>query len=68
MAVKSKICKKCWFPQMGTKQNLASVPSLSLFVEKLSTHLTMHCLKGLFNMNNHIDLVGCVTFVERIFS
>ena len=45
---------------------LASVPWFSLFIVKLSTHLTMHCLKCLFHMDNHIDLVGTVTFVERI--
>ena len=32
----------------------------------LSTHRTMHCLKCLFNMDNHIDLVRSGTFVERI--
>ena len=43
-----------------------SVPWFSFFIEKLSTHLTIHCLKCLFHMDNHIDFVGTVTSVERI--
>ena len=34
------------------------------FLEIFTTHLTMQCFKCLFNMNDHIDQVGCVTFVE----
>ena len=36
------------------------------FLEIFTTLLTMQCPKCLFHMNNHIDQVGYVTFVERI--
>ena len=37
-----------------------------LFDEKVSTHLTMLCLRCIFRIDNHKDLIDTVTFVERI--
>ena len=31
-----------------------------------STHFTLHCLKCLFHLNNHIDKVENVMFVEKV--
>ena len=36
------------------------------FLEIFPTHFTMHCPKCLFHMDNHIDQVGNVMFVEII--
>ena len=44
----------------------ASVPRFSVLLDIFLTHLTMHCLECLFHMDNHMDQVGTVTFVERI--
>ena len=43
----------------------ASVLWFSLFIEHISTLLTMHCLKFLFHIDNQIDLVVLVTFVKK---
>ena len=39
---------------------------LTFVLKKPTTHLTMHCFKCIFHMDNHIDLVGTVLFVEQI--
>ena len=59
-------CRTC---QLGPKKSVVlfwQVFPDSLFFEKLSTQLTMHCLKFLFHIDNHKDLFGIVTFLERI--
>ena len=43
-----------------------SVQWISLFIEQISTHLTMHCPICLFHTDNHICLLGTLIFVERI--
>ena len=45
---------------------VANVPWFSVILEVFFTHLTMHCLKCLFHMNNHIDQVGTVNPVKII--
>ena len=41
---------------------------VSLFFLKIfATLLTMQCPKCLFHMDNHIDQVKCVTFVEKVY-
>ena len=40
----------------------------SFLPEIFSTLLTLHCLKCLFHMNNHIDQVVNVMFVEKFFN
>ena len=37
------------------------------FLEIFSTLLTMQCPKCLFHMDNHIDQVRCVTYMEKSF-
>ena len=63
-----KISPNCWYLLLESKKVffLQVFHNSSFLLEKLSTHLTMHCLKCLFHIINHIDLVGTVTFVERI--
>ena len=42
------------------------VPLFSFLLEIFSRLLTLHCLKCLFHMNNHIDKVVNVMFVEKV--
>ena len=55
-----------WEPQKVWCFFFARVLQFSFFIEQLFTHLTMHCLKFLLHIDNHIDLVDTVTFVDRI--
>ena len=59
-----KIFKKCLNLQLVTNKSLVLFCIFKVFqyfhfsfFNFFLTHLTMHCLKCLFHMNNHIDLV-----------
>ena len=62
-----KICQKCQYLQLGTKNKFSdfflSIPWFSFFYWKTFHTFDNECL---FHMDNHIDLVGSVTFVEKI--
>ena len=58
-----KMCLKSWYLQSETK----FFPVIfSFFLEILTTLWTMQCPNYLFHMDNHIDQVMCVSFVEKV--
>ena len=65
-----KMCLKSWYLQLETKKKyvlfLKVFRDFLFFLEIFTTLLTMQCPKCLFHIDNHIDQIMCVTFVEKV--
>ena len=64
-----KMCLKCWNLLIGTKKNKCFYCTcfvILFLLEIFSTLLTLLCPICLFHMNNHIDKVVHVMFVETV--